>query len=37
MRIVIDYAQQFSAKVRDDILGDNCARFYRLNPTTKKP
>jgi len=37
MHIVIDYAQQFSAKVRDDILGDNCARFYRLNPTTKKP
>ena len=37
MRIVIDYAQQFSAKVRDDILGDNCARFYRLNPTTRNP
>ncbi|MCU0736552.1 MAG: amidohydrolase family protein [Methylotetracoccus sp.] len=31
LRIVIDYAQQFSAKVRDDILGGNCARFYGLD------
>jgi L-fuconolactonase len=37
MRIVIDYAQQFSAQVRDDILGGNCARFYRINPTPKQP
>ena len=37
MRIVIDYAQQLSGRVRDGILGDNCARFYGLNPTTKKP
>ena len=37
MRIVIHYAQQFSAKVRDDILGGNCARFYHLNSITKKP
>jgi L-fuconolactonase len=37
MRIVIDYAQQFSAQVRDDILGRNCARFYHINPTTKQP
>ena len=37
MRIVIDYAQQFSAEVRDDILGRNCARFYHINPTTKQP
>ena len=37
MRIVIDYAQQFSARVRDDILGGNGARFYHINPTIKKP
>ena len=37
MRIVIDYAQQFSAQVRDDILGRNCARVYHINPTTKQP
>jgi len=33
MRIVTDYAQQFSARVRNDIFGGNCARFYHLNPT----
>jgi len=32
MRIVMDYAQQFSPQVRDDILGGNCARFYGLDP-----
>ena len=37
MRIVIDYAQQFSAQVRDDILGGNCARFYQVNPTIEEP
>jgi len=37
MRIVIDYAQQFSARVRDDILGGNGARFYHINPTIEKP
>jgi L-fuconolactonase len=37
MRIVIDYAQQFSARVRDDILGGNGTRFYQINPTTEKP
>ena len=36
MRIVIDYAQQFSARVRDDILGGNGARFYHINRTIKK-
>ena len=35
MGIVIDYVQQFSAEVRDDILGGNCARFYGINHTTK--
>jgi len=28
MRIVIDYLDQFSASVREDILGGTCARFY---------
>ena len=37
MRIVMDYAQQFSAQVRDDILGRYCARFYQINPATKHP
>lgn len=34
MRIVMDYAQQFPPKVRDEILGGNCARFYRINHAT---
>jgi len=33
MRIVTDYAQQFSAPVRNAILGGNCARFYHLTIT----
>ena len=37
MRIVMDYAQQFSAKVRDDILGNNCARFYHIKNNTTIP
>jgi L-fuconolactonase len=37
MRIVMDYAQQFSARVRDDILGANGARFYQINPILEKP
>jgi len=37
MNIVIDYAQQFPAEVRDGILGGNCARFYGINQTTRKP
>lgn len=37
MRIVINYAQQFSARVRDGILGGNAARFYHINPTIEKP
>jgi L-fuconolactonase len=36
MRIVIAYAQQFSAPVRDNILGGNGARFYHINRTIKK-
>lgn len=31
MRLVIDYARQFPRKVQNDILGCNCARFYRIN------
>jgi len=31
MGIVIDYAQQFPAAVREGILGGNCAEFYRLD------
>jgi len=30
MGIVMDYADQFSATVRDAILGGNCARFYNI-------
>ena len=30
MGIVIDYVQQFSAEVRDAILGGNCARIYQI-------
>jgi L-fuconolactonase len=30
MHIVIEYIQQFPAAVREDILGGNCARFYRI-------
>jgi hypothetical protein len=37
MNIVIDYAQQVPAEVRDGILGGNCARFYGINQTTRKP
>jgi L-fuconolactonase len=34
MRIVIDYARQFSPQVREAILGGNCARFYGLDCTS---
>lgn len=37
MNIVIDYARQFPAEVRESILGGNCARFYGINETTRKP
>jgi len=37
MRIVINYVQQFPARVRDDILGGSAARFYHINPTIEKP
>ena len=30
MGIVMNYAEQFPAKVRDAILGDNCVRFYGI-------
>jgi L-fuconolactonase len=36
MRVVSDYFQQFSAKVRADVLGDTCARFYHINPSRNK-
>jgi L-fuconolactonase len=32
MQLVIDYAQQFPVEVRTGILGENCARFYRIQP-----
>lgn len=31
MNIVTDYTRQFTAELRDGILGGNCARFYGLN------
>jgi hypothetical protein len=37
MRIVTDFVQQFSAEVRDAILGGNCARFYQINIAAKIP
>jgi hypothetical protein len=30
MQIVIDYLRQFPAEVQAGVLGDNCARFYRI-------
>jgi L-fuconolactonase len=30
MKIVIDYVQQFPAEMQAAILGENCARFYRI-------
>jgi L-fuconolactonase len=32
MQLVIAYAQQFPIEVRAGILGENCARFYRIHP-----
>jgi L-fuconolactonase len=32
MRVVIDYSRQFPAVVQDGILGENCARFYGIQP-----
>jgi hypothetical protein len=37
MRVVVEYVQQFSTKIRDDILGNNCARFYHLENNTTPP
>ena len=37
MRVVAEYVQQFSAKIRDDILGNNCARFYHIETNTTPP
>ena len=31
MKIVIDYVQQFPAEAQAAILGENCARFYRID------
>jgi L-fuconolactonase len=33
MGLVTDYVQQFPEPVRDAILGGNCARFYKVQPT----
>jgi L-fuconolactonase len=30
MRVVTDYVRRFDPTIRDAILGDNCARFYRI-------
>lgn len=30
MEIVMDYTEQFSSDVREDILGGNCTRFYGI-------
>jgi L-fuconolactonase len=34
--IVLDYVRRFPARIREDILGGNCARFYRLDQTLKR-
>lgn len=31
MQIVTDYISQFSPEIQNDILGENCARFYRVS------
>ena len=31
MQIVIDWLERFPESIRENILGDNCARFYQLN------
>ncbi len=36
MCVVTDYVQRFPQKVREDILGGNCVRFYQLKNTTRK-
>lgn len=37
MLIVTNFVQQFSAEIREGILGGNCARFYRLSKAPEKP
>jgi L-fuconolactonase len=37
MEIVINYVRQFPARVQEDMLGGNCARFYHLHHPVKKP
>jgi L-fuconolactonase len=32
MQLVIDFAQQFAIETQAGILGENCARFYRIHP-----
>jgi L-fuconolactonase len=32
MQLTIDYVQQFSPEAQSGILGENCARFYGINP-----
>ena len=32
MQIVIDYLHRFPAEVQAGVLGNNCARFYRITP-----
>ena len=32
MQFVIDYVQQFPVQVRTGILGENCARIYKIHP-----
>jgi L-fuconolactonase len=36
MQVVIDYCQQFSAEIRESVLGGNCARFYGIGQTSDK-
>jgi hypothetical protein len=31
MKIVLDYVQQFPPETQAAILGENCARFYRID------
>jgi len=36
MRVVTDYVQRFSARIQEDILGSNCARFYHIKTAATK-
>ncbi len=37
MRVVMDYVRQFPAEVGENILGENCSRFYHLLSTAQTP